>query len=426
MVRQETWMDIKTLKAQGHSQRTVARILGLHRDTVRRVWDEAIPRKYERKPRPTKLDSYLEHLKARLGACAGLRAVRLFREIREQGYSGGYEAVKVYCRAWRKEWRARQGTVRFETSPGVQAQADWGESRDVRFADGSIVTRYFFSLVLAFSRLRFVIYLPSVAQPWLLWAHIKAFAFFGGVPQTILYDNPKTLVLRPRPDLVWHERLLAFASHYSFVPQACWPARAQTKGKIENTIGFHRRDFLLGLDPLPQDDADLNRRALVWCREVSDRICSTTGATPKARFEEERLYLRALPLRDFDCRAMETRRVLREALVAYEGSRYSVPARHVGELVTVKEDLDGTVHFYLDADEVAVHPRLSGRGQRSIIPEHHAPLWEAVRQLGKRRLRWPRNAPLAAEASVSLWRPSLVAVERRPLSSYQDLLEGRC
>lgn len=419
-------MDIKTLKAQGHSQRAVARILGLHRDTVRRVWDEATPSKYTREPRPTKLDSYIDHLKARLKACAGLRAMRLFREIRGQGYTGGYEAVKVFCRAWRKEWRARQGTVRFETSPGVQAQADWGESREVRFADGSVVTRYFFSLVLAFSRLRFVIYLPSVAQPWLLWAHTKAFAFFGGVPQTILYDNPKTLVLRPRPELVWHERLLAFASHYGFVPQACWPARAQTKGKVENTIGYHRRDFLLGLDPLPQDDADLNRRALLWCEEVSERICSTTGATPRARFEEERSYLPGLPERDFDCRAIETRRVLREALVAYEGNRYSVPAHHVGELVTLKEDFDGTLHFYRDADEVAVHPRLKGRGQRSIVPEHHAPLWKAVAQLGKRRPR--RSEPVSQEAqvSVSLWRPSLVAVERRPLSSYQDLLEGRC
>jgi hypothetical protein len=246
------------------------------------------------------------------------------------------------------------------------------------------------------------------------------------VPQTILYDNPKTLVLRPRPDLVWHERLLAFASHYGFVPQACWPARAQTKGKVENTIGYHRRDFLLGLDPLPQDDSDLNRRALLWCAEVSERACSTTGATPKVRFEEEQSYLRPLPARDFDCRAMETRRVLREAMVAYDGNRYSVPARHVGELVTLKEDFDGTVHFYLDADEVAVHPRLIGRGQRSIVPEHHAPLWDAVSQLGKRRPRRPRDAGRAAEVSVSLWRPSLVDVERRPLSSYQDLLEERC
>jgi transposase len=427
MIRQETWMDIKTLKAQGYSQRAVARVLGVHRDTVRRVWDETTPQKYEREARPTKLDLYLEHLKARLGATPELRGVRLFREIRERGYSGGYEAVKVFCRAWRRDWRARQGTVRFETSPGVQAQADWGESREVGFADGSQVTRYFFSLVLAFSRLRFVVYLPSVAQHWLLWAHLRAFAFFGGVPQTILYDNPKSLVLRPRPALIWHERLLAFASHYGFVPQACWPARAQTKGKVENAIGYHRRDFLLGLDPSPQDDAELNRRALEWCEQVAGRVCATTGVTPRERFEEERAYLRPLPGLDFDCRPMETRRVLREAMVAYAGNRYSVPARHVGQLVTVKEGFDATLRFYADTEEVAVHPCLVGRGQRSVLPEHHAPLWEAVKQLGKNRVRAAEHLEQeAAAASVSLWRPSLVAVERRPLSLYQDLLEGRC
>src|SRR5262245_23637595 len=323
MLRQETWMDIKSLKAQGCSQRTVARILGLHRDTARRAWDETTPSRYERVPRATKVGPYQSYLENRLRACPHLRAIRLCREIQAQGYSGGYEAVKVFCRSWQKDWRARQGTVRFETAPGEQAQADWGESRDVRFAGGSVVTRYFFSLVLAFSRLRFVIYLPSVSQAWLLWAHTQAFAFFGGVPRTILYDNPKSLVRRPRPELIWQQRLIAFASHYGFVPRACWPARAQTKGKIENTIGYHRRDFLLGLDPLPLNDLELNRRARVWCDEVAERICATTGVSPRIRFEEERAYLEPLPSIGFDCRRMETRRVLRESVIAYEGNRYS-------------------------------------------------------------------------------------------------------
>jgi transposase len=161
-------------------------------------------------------------------------ATRLYREIREQGFTAGYEVVKRWCRRWRREERAGQATVRFETPPGLQAQADRGESRNLRFSSGEVVTRCFFTMVLAFSQLRFVVYLPQVTQAWLLWAHTRAFAFFQGVPQRILYDNPKQLVKRPRPDLVWQERLLAFASHYGFLPQACWRARPQTKGKVEN------------------------------------------------------------------------------------------------------------------------------------------------------------------------------------------------
>ena len=415
-------MDIKALKAQGHSQRAVAKLLGVHRDTVRRVWNESEPRRYRRAPRPTKLDGFKEHLESRLRSHPGLRATRLYREIRERGFTGGYEMVKRWCRAWRREERARQGTVRFETPPGLQAQADWGESREVRFAAGLVATRYFFTLVLSFSRLRFVIYLPTVTQSWLLWAHTRAFAFFGGVPERILYDNPKQLVKRPRPELRWQERLLAFASHYGFLPQACWPARPQTKGKVENAIGFHERDFLLGLDPLPADDTELNRRALAWCEEVAERMSAATGTTPRSRFGEELPQLRPLPALAFDCRSVETRCVLREAVVAYEGNRYSVPARLIGQQVTVKEDFDGTLHLYADAERVAAHTRLLGRGQASIVHEHHAPLWKDLARLGEARQRRP---VVAADPSVSLWQPPVVSVERRPLDVYAEL-EGRC
>jgi transposase len=139
MLPQESWMDIKVLKAQGYSQRAVARKLGVHRDTVRRVWHESEPRKYRRGPRRSKLDSFKDHLLSRLGSHPGLCATRLYREIRERGFAGGYEIVKRWCRNWRREQRGREGTVRFETAPGLQAQADWGESREVRFATGEVV-----------------------------------------------------------------------------------------------------------------------------------------------------------------------------------------------------------------------------------------------------------------------------------------------
>src|SRR5262249_22817699 len=99
-------------------------------------------------------------------------------------------AFRMAERSWRRDDGAGRGTVRFETPPGLQAQADRGESREVHFATGEVVTRYFFALVLGFSRLRFVTYLPEITQSWLLWAHTRAFDFFGGVPERILYDNP--------------------------------------------------------------------------------------------------------------------------------------------------------------------------------------------------------------------------------------------
>jgi transposase len=101
-------MDIKVLKAQGYSQRAVARMMGVHRDTVRRVWNEGEPGKYRRGPRVSKLDGFKEQLVSRLGSHPGLRATRLFREIRGRGFEGGYETVKRWCRSWRREQRVRE------------------------------------------------------------------------------------------------------------------------------------------------------------------------------------------------------------------------------------------------------------------------------------------------------------------------------
>lgn len=126
---------------EGNSQRAIAKKLGVHRDTVRRVWDECVPRRYSRPRRPSRLDSFVEHLKARLTAYPGMCATRLYREIRQQGFTAGYEVVKRWCRRWRREERAGQATVRFETPPGLQAQADRGESRNFRFSSGEVVTR---------------------------------------------------------------------------------------------------------------------------------------------------------------------------------------------------------------------------------------------------------------------------------------------
>jgi transposase len=82
------------------------------------------------------------------------RATRLVRELQAQGYPGGYEPVKVYDRRWKRQ-QHQQATIRFETLPGVQAQADWGQERVV-WADGAAAVVYSFAMILGYSRLRYV------------------------------------------------------------------------------------------------------------------------------------------------------------------------------------------------------------------------------------------------------------------------------
>ena len=195
---------ILELHRQGLKVSAIARQLGLDRKTVRRYIERGLePPSYgPRPPQPRSTDPFLSYLHERLAAYPSLTAVRLWRELRERGYAGGYTAVKRTVREIRPE-PIKRFEVRFETPPGEQAQVDLARF-EVAFTDEPGVTRivWLFSLVLGHSRLiwaRFVVHqdLQSVLR-----CHIAALEAIGGAPREILYDRMKTAVIgrcrRPR------------------------------------------------------------------------------------------------------------------------------------------------------------------------------------------------------------------------------------
>lgn len=211
MVRLGELVMILELHRQGLSPTAIARQLGIDRKTVRKYIARGLepPGYGPRQPRPRAIDSFLPYLRERLAAYPALTAVRLWREVRERGFAGGYTAVKrAVCDL--RPAPVRPFEVRFETPPGEQAQVDLARF-EVTFTDTPGETRvvWLFSLVLGFSRLiwaRFVVHqdLPSVLR-----CHVAAFAALGGAPREILYDRMKTAVigedagLRPRSGGAW-------------------------------------------------------------------------------------------------------------------------------------------------------------------------------------------------------------------------------
>jgi len=116
------------LHGQGRSIRQIAAELGIARNTVRTyLRAEGVPKAKRRPKRGSRLDPFASHIDERLAAGV-TNCVVLLRELRAQGYAGGYTILKDYVHPRRRP-RQPQATVRFETEPGHQAQVDFGQCR---------------------------------------------------------------------------------------------------------------------------------------------------------------------------------------------------------------------------------------------------------------------------------------------------------
>jgi transposase len=290
---------------RGLSKAEVARELGVSRRTVYH-WIESgqldrdldnAPVQYTPRPEvPCKIDAFRAIIDARLAEFPKLTATRLFDEIRAAGYAGGYTQIKEYVRRVRPA-PAPDPVVRFETPPGHQAQVDFAE---FRLPWGK---RYALLVVLGYSRLMWLQFYPRQTMTVLMTALEEAFAFFGGVPAELLFDQMKAVIIEDEREiggkLLENAEFMRFAAHWNFRIRACRPYRAKTKGKVERPIGYVRESFFYGRHFL--NDADLNVQALSWLgRTANARTHRTTAEMPRVRFErDERVLLKPLALRRY-------------------------------------------------------------------------------------------------------------------------------
>lgn len=400
---------ILDLRRQGLSISAIARRTGRDPKTVRKYIERGLePPAYSPRQagRPSKLAPYLDYLRQRVAAFPELSAVRLHREIRERGYSGAYTAVKRFVAAVRPQNGPKPFEVRFETPAGQQAQVDFARFV-TEFTDDPGVTRivWLFSLVLGHSRFIFARFVMHQDLQTLLRCHMQAFAAIGGVPIEILYDRMKTAVIGEDGDghIVYNRSLLALAQHYGFLPKACRPYRAKTKGKVERPFSYIRQDFFLARTFRNLDD--LNAQLVDWLATVANvRVHGTTQRIVTEAFAAEQTELQSLPAMPFDALLKLERRVSHDGLVSIGGNYYSVPDR-TRRVVEVHQ-LPDIIRILDQGRLVAVHPVLEGRRRTCVAPDH-------------RQGRVPiRSGP--AQQGTIIGRPG-DHVQRRPLDIYQAI-----
>ena len=364
---------ILDLQRQGLSISAIALQSGLDRKTVRKyIRQGTVAPKYKpRTPRVTRIEPFKPFLRERLATFPKLSGARLLREIGQLGYTGGKSCLNDYLRQIRP-LEVPPFEVRFETPAGHQAQVDFAEFR-VRFGHEPQLERkvWLFALVLGPSRYLWAQFVMHQDLPTVLRCHIDAFEHLGGAPRQILYDQMKTAVNSDATDtrpIIYNGKLLACAAHYGFTPKACQPYRAKTKGKVERGFRYVRADFFMARQFL--DMADLNQQLRQWLDTVANvRLHGSTDRVVAEHFEQERPTLTPLPAGRFDAVLRSERRLNSEGSVSVGGNYYSVPDGTARRMLAV-QTTPHEVHIFDEDRLLAVHPRLNGRKQRSVLRGH--------------------------------------------------------
>jgi transposase len=294
----ETMVEIKVLARRGRSIKGIARELGVSRNTVRKyLRGELVPEYGPRSARPTKVAPFVGYLQGRIAAAQPdwIPATVLIREIRELGYAGGISQLKVLL-ATLKPQRVVDPVVRFETLPGEQMQADFIVIRRGKDRLEAFVA------TLGYSRMTFIYFVRDEQLATVLSCLRRAFEAFRGVPEHVLFDNMKTVVLDRDAYGIgehrFHPQVLQLAKDLGFKIRLCRPYRARTKGKVERFNRYLRASFWVPLrarfkaSGLVVDAETANLEVSGWLRDIANvRIHGDLKQRPIDRFEVERTHL---------------------------------------------------------------------------------------------------------------------------------------
>jgi transposase len=365
---------------QGMSRREAARDFGIDRRTVDKMLVFSVPPGYRRRKTPARpkldpftgiIDQILEtdkqvHKKQRH------TSKRIFERLRdEHGFTGGITIVKDYIFAARQ--RQREMFVPLSHPPG-HAQVDFGEALGVI---GGIERKiHFLVMDLPQSDACFVKAYPGETSEAFCDGHVSAFAFFGGVPQSILYDNTTIAVARILGDGK-RKRTRVFSelvSHYLFEDRFGRPGKGNDKGKVEGVVGYARRNFMVPPPRVASFD-DLNAHLEEQCRRRMSDTLRGQAETIAERLKRDIAAFQDLPAVAYDACDKRTARVSSLSLVRYRGNDYSVPTAYGHREVLVR----GYVHEVVIAcgsEVIARHRRSWDREDFIFDPLHYLALIE--------------------------------------------------
>ncbi len=383
MIDYELYCKIHQYRQSQHlTAAQIARELHLHRDTVAK-WlaiDKFRPRQTRR--RASMLDPFKGQI-VRWLATHPYTAAQILLRLRESGYRGSITIVREYVHQVRPPRSPAFLTLTF--APGECAQVDWGQFGSVNV--GNTRRRLsFFVMVLCYSRMLYVQFTLLETMEHFLDAHANAFAFFGGVPARCMVDNLKSAVLRRAVGEapVLNPRYKDFADHCGFSISPCGVGKGNEKGRVENAVGYVKKNFLAGLEV--NDFSHINPAARQWLDAVANiRLHGSTKRQPVEMFAAERPCLRPLPSRPYDLGAIQPARANCQFRIRLDTNTYSVPAEYAGAALTLKLYPEHLCIYHQDK-LITRHVRCYDRHRDIEDPDHPRALLQQRRRASDQKL----------------------------------------
>jgi transposase len=382
MINYETYCKILQMHQDQLRVSQIADTLGLDERTVLHWLEEGQYHQRASAHRPSKLDPYKPQV-VRWLETYPYSSVQILQRLREQGYEGGVSILKEYVRRVRPRKTSAFLTLSF--APGECAQVDWGQYGTVKV--GSSERRLsFFVMVLCYSRMMYVEFTVCEAMEHFLGCHQNAFQFFGAVPAAIMVDNLKCAVIKRHvgEGPVFNPRYLDFANYYGFKIRACNVGKGNEKGRVENAVGYVKKNLLAGLD-IP-DFCTVNPVARNWLEQTANvRLHAATRMRPVELFETEKPALAALPPMPYDVGTVRPARANNRFRVTLDSNHYSAPSEYAGAQLTMKAYADRLCLYHENA-LVAQHVRSYDRNQDFENPDHPRELLQQRRKAREQRL----------------------------------------
>jgi transposase len=374
--REELEHQVITLHGQGMSWRSISMTCGVSRNTVKRVVRIHNRRRSEphcalepppaRAPRPSKVDPFLPRVEALLKQYHDITAQRVYEILGEEGFTGGYTAIKKAVRRLRPKPKPEPSKATPVYDPGQMAECDWSPYDDIAFTDGTSCKLQAFGYTLVHSRRKHFAFFAKSDLHALMDGHLQSFHRLGALAKECKYDSQKPVVLRwEGMQPIFNPRFIAFATYYEFKPHAL---RGNPNGKprVERSFWEVVRSFFNGRSFRNMDD--LKNQLARWLVRIVDQR-RRYGSTAFERFELELPHLRPLPSHHYDTARVTYRICSIDGFVDWEGNRYAVPYDHVTDILPVRITQHELFIYGADLSCIARH-ELAVRGQGLKLDPH--------------------------------------------------------
>lgn len=315
----------------------IARRLGCDYRTAKKYF-ETDGTKVERRKKPSKLDNFYSIIENKVDEGCTFKSI--FHFIVKKGFEGKYTIVREYCKAIKID-KTNKATIRFEASPGIQAQVDWKESLKMISKEGEVFEINIFLMILGYSRTKYMQLTLDRNQDTLMTAMVNGFKYFGGVPKEILFDNMRTVVDQAKSNYqhaVINAPFYEFSKDMGFEVIACRPYRPETKGKVEalakltSRLKVYNHEFS-SIEQLTEIVTEVNE-------DLNNEISTATNKKPRDLLPKEKEYLLLpnLELLNNHFSKPISWVVTKEAMVTYLNNKYSLHPNYIAKTVFLKVD----------------------------------------------------------------------------------------